>query len=218
MSVGQWDKRFLASTRGKLIDLLRSGDFTVDHLARELGLTDNAVRSHLAALERDGLVHQAGVQRGVSKPAFVYGLTREANQLFPKSDGTLLRNLLDVLADRMPTAEFREVLAETGRLTASQLPPAHGTLAERARQSGKLVDDLGGVTTIEQTDSGYAIQGSGCPFAAVCEGHTETCQLVAALLSEFIDAPVEARCNTDDPEATPRCRFEISPPDPGDEP
>ena len=56
--------RFLDSTRGQVATLLRRGSRTVEELAVELGLTDNAVRNHLALLERDGVVRQVGVRRG----------------------------------------------------------------------------------------------------------------------------------------------------------
>src|SRR5262245_23764551 len=97
-----WDQRFFASTRGRVGALWRRGDRTVGDLAQALGLTDNAVRAHLAALERDGLVRQGGLRRGSGKPAYSYELTAEAERLFPKADGPLLRLVLDVLGERLP--------------------------------------------------------------------------------------------------------------------
>src|SRR5687767_4210493 len=102
MTAGGRDKRFFASTRGRVTALLRHGDRTVEELAQPLGLTDNAVRAHLATLERDGLVRQAGLRRGTSKPAYAYALTPAPERLFPKAYGTLLRMLLDVHSERLP--------------------------------------------------------------------------------------------------------------------
>src|SRR5574340_12073 len=64
-----WYARFMTSTRGRLLSLLRRQAHTVEELAQRLGLSDNAVRAHLATLERDGLVEQRGVRRdgGVGK-------------------------------------------------------------------------------------------------------------------------------------------------------
>jgi predicted ArsR family transcriptional regulator len=115
----RFDQRFLTSSRGQVVRLLRRGERTVDELARALGLTDNAVRSHLAALERDGLVRQAGLRRGVSKPAYAYALTPAAERLFPKAYGTLLRLLLDVLAERLPPAALDEALRDVGHRVAA---------------------------------------------------------------------------------------------------
>ena len=44
-----WRARLFKSTRGKILELLRTREFTVNELADELRLTDNAVRAHLAA-------------------------------------------------------------------------------------------------------------------------------------------------------------------------
>jgi len=62
MKTTGWRARLMESTRGKILDLLRSKERTVNELAAALGLTDNAVRAHLLSLERDGLVHQSGRQ------------------------------------------------------------------------------------------------------------------------------------------------------------
>src|SRR5947209_5108632 len=105
-----WDKRFLESTRGRIVLLLRRGGRTVNELAAALGLTDNAVRTHLTALERDGLVHQSGTRPGTRKPNTTYDLVPEAEQqLFPKMYGPILRHLLDVLAERLSARKLEEV-------------------------------------------------------------------------------------------------------------
>src|SRR3954464_14674067 len=91
MTTGARDERFLASTRGQVVTLLRPGERTVDEMAQTLGLSDNAVRAHLATLERDGLVRQAGLRRGTSRPAYAYALTPAAERFFPKVYGALLR-------------------------------------------------------------------------------------------------------------------------------
>src|SRR5438045_8727510 len=96
----RWDRRFWASTRGRIILLLRRGSRTVNELAEALGLTDNAVRTHLTNLERDGLVQASGSRPGTRKPNVVYDLAPEADQLFPKMYGLILRSLLDILAER----------------------------------------------------------------------------------------------------------------------
>ena len=90
MAKTRFDQRFFASTRGRIIQLLRRGSRTVDELAEAVDLTDNGVRGHLATLERDGIVVQTGVRRGIGKPAFAYGLTAEADSLFPKPYGPVL--------------------------------------------------------------------------------------------------------------------------------
>lgn len=207
--MAQWDKRFNSSTRGQIVTLLRSGGATVDELATALELTDNAVRSHLSALERDGLVEQAGTRRGASKPAFVYRLTRDAERLFPKSDASMLRALLEVLRERFSGQQLKDLFARTGYAAAAQLPPAQGSLRDRVQQSAELLGELGGLAEVEELDSAYVIHGFSCPYSAASPDHPAVCQLAAAFLAQYIEAPVEARCQPPVAGAAPRCLFEI---------
>src|SRR5262245_23512241 len=99
----RWDKRFFATTRGRVVALLRRNSRTVDEIAGELGLTDNAVRAHLATLERDGVVRQESVRRGegAGKPAHVYAMVPEAEHSISRAYAPVLAATLDELADRM---------------------------------------------------------------------------------------------------------------------
>src|SRR6266487_2531596 len=110
-----WNRQFFVSTRGQIITLLRRSSRTVDELAVALDLTHTAVRAHLAALERDGLVHQHSERRGGRKPSAVYDLAPAAEYLFPKAYGELLDQLLDVLQGQMKPEEVETLLREVGR-------------------------------------------------------------------------------------------------------
>src|SRR5215208_2038418 len=115
----EWNKRLLASTRGKIIALLRSENRTVNELAATLNLTDNAVRGHLLSLERDGLVRQQGTRPGKRKPHAMYGLSSEAERVFPKAYGPLLAHFLTVLSNRLASSVLRATMREVGRAVAA---------------------------------------------------------------------------------------------------
>jgi predicted ArsR family transcriptional regulator len=205
VSSTRWDQRFFASTKGQVAALLRRGVTTVEELARELGLTDNAVRSHLAALERDGLVVQSGVRRGVGKPAFTYALTSDAERLFPKAYGALLRLMLDVLAERLPPDTLDDLLREMGHRLAAGQATSTGDLRERVDGATALLGELGGLATVAEQGEGFVILGCSCPLAAAVEGHPETCLLAETLLADVIGVPVRQTCDTE----TLQCRFEV---------
>lgn len=200
-----WNQRFFASTRGQVVTLLRQGLTTVEELARALELTDNAVRSHIAALERDGLVVQSGVRRGAGKPAYTYTLTPEAEAFFPKAYGALLNLLLDALGERMSPESLDDLLRDVGRRLAAGHTAPDGDLRERVERGAALIGELGGLAVVEEQEGGFVIAGRSCPLAATAPGHPETCLLAEALLADVIGAPV---CQACDPEI-PRCRFEI---------
>jgi predicted ArsR family transcriptional regulator len=206
---GGRDERFFASTRGQVIMLLRHGDRTVEELAQALGLTDNAVRAHLATLERDGLVRQSGLRRGTSKPAYAYALTPAAERLFPKAYGTLLRLLLDVLAERLPPSAVDDALRDVGhRVAAAQAVPI-GELRGRVDQALAVLADLGGLAEAEKRGDGFIIRGASCPLAAAIPGHPEVCLLAETLLSDVIGVPVAECCERGD---QPRCCFAVPAP------
>ena len=114
--------------------LLRRAGSAVDELARALGLTDNGVRAHLATLKRDGIVRQRGTVSlgggGGEKPAYVYELAPEAEALFPKAYSPVLRELLDVMAERLGPEETEALLRTVGRRIAGErIVPASGLRA-----------------------------------------------------------------------------------------
>lgn len=199
------DKRFFDSTRGRIVGLLRGTTKTVNELAEELDLTDNAVRAHLLSLERDGLVVQSGLQRGIRKPHFAYELTPEAEKIFPKAYDAIVNSLIAVLKERLASPELEDVLREAGRsLAGNQV--SEGDLESRAGQALIALEAIGGSARLEKEGEKLLIKSGSCPLAAAVSKHPEVCQLAEALLSEIVGTEVREHC---DRKNSPRCRFEI---------
>lgn len=202
------DKRFFASTRGRIVTLLRGTTKTVNDLAGELELTDNAVRAHLLSLERDGLIKQSGLQRGTRKPHFAYELTAEAENLFPKAYDALLIQLIAVLKGKLTPAALNQVLREVGRALAGDHIPSgkRGDLESRAGRALKALEAIGGSARLEKEGKQVFIRSGSCPIATAVAEHPEVCQLAEALLTEIIGTQIQEQCDREGP---PRCRFEI---------
>jgi predicted ArsR family transcriptional regulator len=119
-----WDHKFFESTRGRIVILLRREVRTVEELAKDLGLTNNGVRAHLATLERDGMVRQRGVTKresGGGKPAYLYQLTPEAEGRFPKAYEPVLDQVLGVIAERVGVEKSEALLREAGARMAGEI-------------------------------------------------------------------------------------------------
>jgi predicted ArsR family transcriptional regulator len=203
------DQKFLESTRGRIVTLIRRASRTVDDLAQELDLTDNGVRAHLAVLERDGLVRQRGSVRrgGGGKPAYVYELTPQAEDLFPKAYEPVLRRLLDVLSEREGEEKSEALLrAVGGRLVEERDVPADDTRA-RLEVAAEVLNELGGLAELEEHDGGFVIRGYSCPLAGVTPEHPEVCRMAETLIAELAGVPVRERCDRGE---RPRCCFEIA--------
>jgi predicted ArsR family transcriptional regulator len=210
--VSHWDGKFFESTRGQLVTLLRHGGLTVEDLARTLGLTGNGVRAHLAVLERDGIVRQRGVVRresGGGKPAHVYELTPQAEEMFPKAYRSVLLGLLDVLAEQMGREKSESLLREVGGRVAAGIEVPAGGVWGRLEAAVGVLNELGGLAELEERDGTFVIRSYGCPLAAVVPVHPEMCGLVETLIAEVAGARVHEHCDRGE---NPRCRFEATPP------
>ena len=207
MSIWHKNTRFLVSTRGQIVTLLRRTSHTVDELAQALDLTDNAVRAHLATLERDGIVQQRGMRRGSSKPAAVYALAPSAEQMFPKASDPVLQQLLEALHGLMTPEEVETLLREVGRRMAAQWKIPAGELRVRLEAAVEVFNDLGGLAELEPCNGHFCIRSYSCPLAAVVPGHPEVCSLSETLLTELVGVPVQKHCDYD---GVPRCSFTIA--------
>ncbi len=201
--------RFFSSTRGRIVLLLRARPQTVDELAAEVQLTDNAIRAHLVTLERDGLIQQGGVRRGPGsgKPASFYVLTPHAESLFPKAYAELLRQLLIILAETLQPGQLEALLRQVVH-QVTQGRQASGTLEERVMAGVGFLSELGGLARYEEVAGGYRIAGASCPLAEIVPGNVAACHLAELLLSEVIGSQVTEHCAKGQP---PRCCFDIQP-------
>jgi predicted ArsR family transcriptional regulator len=205
-----WDGKFFESTRGRIVTLLRRSGRTVDELARALGLTDNGIRAHLAVLERDGIVRQRGSVRrgGGGKPAYMYELTSEAEDLFPKAYEPALGRLLDVLAERLGLEESEALLRSAGRRLVEGKTVQTDDTRARLEAAAGVLNELGGLAELEEQDGDLVIRGYSCPLSAVTPDHPEVCRMAEALVTEVAGVPVHERC---DRSGRPRCCFEVAP-------
>ena len=194
------------------MQLLRRTSRTVDDLAQGLDLTDNAVRAHLATLERDGLVGAEGVRRGPGsgKPATLYALTQQAETLFPKAYGGMLRELLGLLSERLQPAQLEGLIQEL----ATRLAAGHrlvGSLEQRMAGAIEYLASLGGLAEFRRVEAGYEISGYSCPLAELLPQNPNACRLAELVLTDIIGAPVREHCQRD---GAPRCRFHVPAPQP----
>jgi predicted ArsR family transcriptional regulator len=205
-----WDEKFFESTRGRIVTLLRRSNRIVEDLARALDLTDNGVRAHLAVLERDGIVRQRGSVRrssGGGKPAYVYELTQEGEELFPKAYEPTLRRLLDILSEQLGPDESEALLRLVGRRLAEEHSTQENGAHARLETAVEVLNELGGLAELEERDGAVVIRGYSCPLAGVTPEHPEVCRMAEALVGEVAGVSVREHCDRGE---RPRCCFEIA--------
>jgi predicted ArsR family transcriptional regulator len=175
-------------------------------IADALGVTHNAVRAHLTALLRAGLVREAGRRPGTSRPTVLYALAPKAESALSQAYIPFVAHLLRALGERMSPDELHALMQSVGRSFAAEQPRLRGRLPERIEAARALLADLGALTEVESSGHGFIIRGYGCLLAEAVHGRPEVCRVMESLLAELLDARVEECCERSE---RPRCCFRI---------
>jgi len=203
-------RQFLETRRGRIAEILQRGSATVEQLAKALRITPSAVRAQLTAMERDGLVRRAGLVAGTTRPSSVFEVTPALEHLLSNAYIPLLTSLVHTFAEGIERDRFRELM----RLTGTRLGAAAaggrmfgGDLPARVRAASKFLNaELGAVTQVVRRNGTIAIEGKGCPLAAITDKEPAVCLAIESLLEELVQAPARECC---DRSARPRCCFEF---------
>jgi predicted ArsR family transcriptional regulator len=199
----------LGSRRAEILGLIQQGVGTVAALAEKLGLTDNAVRSHLLALERRKLVIRKGLEPGRRRPHELYQVTPRGERFLAHASDAALSAILTALKEVVSAKELHDILERGGAVLAERFATDQQPrpLTMRVQRGVRLLKALGGTPEIEKTNAGFRIRSQTCPLSAVVHDHPETCQLVENLLARVVRAPVNEACLRN---GKSQCRFTIS--------
>jgi predicted ArsR family transcriptional regulator len=198
------------SSRGRIVAILQRGGLTADEMAANLGLTTAAVRAHLTAMGRDGIVRRAGQRSGTTRPSQVFELTPEVEQLLSGAYFPLLIELVRQCAARVKTKQFQELMRSTGRGLAATLPRTASDLPIAARVSAVsalMNDQFGSTMKVEKANGHYTLKGHGCPLAALTGNHPAVCLAIESLIAALLDAEVRECC---DRAQRPQCCFLVA--------
>ncbi len=201
----------VGETRTRLLLLLRERPLSIPELAERLGISANAVRTHVAGAERDGLVRHAGIQRGsVGKPARTYALTSQAEELFPKAYALVLVELVETLRQEDGDDAALARLRAAGRRLGARGRTGDGSASARVAGAAAFLESIGGSVSITEEPYGWSLGSAGCPLSAVVSRDPTVCALTEALVAEATGLPVVESCD----KAGPRCAFKLIAPDP----
>jgi predicted ArsR family transcriptional regulator len=169
-------------TRRAITKLLKTeGPIDSAQLAERLGLTAMAVRQHLYALQREGLVTAEERPVPIGRPAKFWRLTREADSLFPEAYAELSVALIDSVKDAFGEEGLERVL--TSRCArqrmdyGKRIKPA-ATLERKLRDLAKVRTEEGYMAEIREEDDGsFLLVENHCPICAAanaCQGFCST--------------------------------------------
>lgn len=184
-----------SSTRKVLLTMMKTrGSLSVGEMAKELGITEMAVRRHINTLERDGLIETRLSRQAMGRPTHRYSLTAQADDLFPKNYHHLTLDLLSELeaeegheiVGRLFEGRKKKLYTKYGeRMEGKSLPDRVTELADIQNANGYMVQ------CEEKEDGSFVLTEYNCPIAQVAGQYNEACSCELELFENLLDANVE---------------------------
>ena len=169
-------------TRRAITKLLKTeGPIDSAQLAQKLGLTAMAVRQHLYALQREGLVASEERPVPIGRPAKFWRLTREADHLFPEAYAELSVALINSVKDAFGDEGLERVLTSRcarQRADYGKRIRLHNSLATKLEELAKVRSEEGYMAEIRREEDGsFLLVENHCPICAAanaCQGFCST--------------------------------------------
>ncbi|HZN06771.1 MAG TPA: metalloregulator ArsR/SmtB family transcription factor [Pyrinomonadaceae bacterium] len=169
-------------TRRAITKLLKTeGPIDSAQLAERLGLTAMAVRQHLYALQREGLVSAEQRPVPIGRPAKFWRLTREADRLFPEAYAELSVALIDSVKDAFGDEGLERVLTSRcarQRMDYGKRIRPKDSLEKKLEELAKVRTEEGYMAEIRTEGEGsYLLIENHCPICAAanaCQGFCAT--------------------------------------------
>ena len=169
-------------TRRAITKLLKTeGPIDSAQLAQRLGLTAMAVRQHLYALQREGLVASEERPVPIGRPAKFWRLTREADHLFPEAYAELSVALIDSVKDAFGQEGLERVLTSRcarQRVDYGKRIKTKDTLDRKLAELAKVRTEEGYMAEVRKEDDGsFLLVENHCPICAAanaCQGFCST--------------------------------------------
>lgn len=197
-----------------LIMLLKNkSGLTVDELSRQLEITRNAVRQHLAALESDGLVTLGVTRPSGGRPQQLYVLTDAGKEFFPRHYSWFAQLLVESIKQASGTDGLQERMDAMGTEVAQQLLRQQAVLENPQQKVEKLsavMEQLGYNTRrIAIANDASVIEADNCIFHNLAIKNPEICQFDLAMMSTFTDSTIDHQeCMASGGNV---CRFKFTP-------
>jgi predicted ArsR family transcriptional regulator len=165
---------------------------TVEYLVGAMGITTNAVRQHLSALERDGFVERAGTQRTRGRPEILYQLTGVGREAFPRRYGDLAESLIEEIGEVVGADALDAAMRRMGARAALQAGAERGPLSLAATAAAMRA---AGYEAAVAPGAGGApeIRAHNCVFHQLAERFPSVCEFDLAFLEAATGKAVEHR-------------------------
>lgn len=169
-------------TRRAIVKRLKQeGALDAEKLASHFNITAMAVRQHLYALQKEGLVTYQEESRPMGRPAKLWQLTPAANRFFPDRYAELTLGLINSMKeafgeaglDRLLEVRTREQI-QAYQVIVPRTDPLQQrleTLAQQRTEEGYMAE------VVAQADGTFLLSEKHCPICAVATACTGLCRM-----------------------------------------
>jgi predicted ArsR family transcriptional regulator len=179
MLINMWALINENPTREKILILLKKkGPLAIEDLGKELNITSMGIRQHLLSLERRGLIAYSTKRQGIGRPAFMYTLTDNADDLFPKAYPEFL---IEAFKD-IEKHEGRKKIDDIFKWRKTRiLKEMKETLAEAKNMHDRLssfrdiLESKGYFVEIADSNGHFKLQQFNCPIYKIATQFREAC-------------------------------------------
>ena len=174
--------------------LFKKNGLTIDDLAKELGITRNAVQQHTLALEKGGYIEKGELTATGGRPGQVYVLSKKGIDLFPKQYSWFSELLLNSLKSQLGGEGLEAKMHEIGNNLAQGLKPKLAGLSfpDQIKEVSRIMQDLGFETEVtEEGDNHPSIKAHNCIYHHLAKEFEEVCQLDRSLLGSLLDSEID---------------------------
>ncbi|MGZ9586042.1 helix-turn-helix transcriptional regulator [Paenibacillus marinisediminis] len=183
-----------SSTRKQVMQLLKTnGELSAKDLTAKLGITGMAVRRHLDALERDGLIEFRTIRQPMGRPTALYRLTELAESHFPKNYHTVALDLLGELegeAGEGMVNRLFDLRKETLQHKYAEALENKG-LHEKVQTLAEIQNENGYMVELQQeSDDTFLLKEHNCPIAQIANHYNHACQCELNLFESLLNANV----------------------------
>jgi DeoR family suf operon transcriptional repressor len=187
-----------------LVALRKAQPLTAHELGEQFGLTANALRRHLKALEEDGLVRYERDVRGVGAPVFAYSLTTAGEALFPRSYVQVLATALEALRTHTGEQAVEAVLEAEWRRLADEAGPVLEALPleERVPLVAELLTAKGYMAEVVSTSPERSVVAGtseeprvtlrihNCAMREIAERFPQACAVEEKFVERLLGVPL----------------------------
>ncbi|MDF2037450.1 winged helix-turn-helix transcriptional regulator [Cytobacillus oceanisediminis] len=179
------------STKEVILRLIKTaGKLSILEMAKELGISEMAVRKHIQDLKKDGYITSAIQRQTKGRPSKLYQLTAKGEDLFPKKYKQLSVELLTELKNMGQGHLITELFSRRKNRIVQQyeIQTAGKSFSEKLQVLEDLLLLEGFMPEVRIEEGQVHLKEFNCPYIETAEEFKQICRSEKEFIKDFLSA------------------------------